>query len=137
MSLLVEIVTPEGRLLSREVDSAVIPTESGETGVLPGHIPLLTKVVRGELKLISGNDIDRIAVDKGFAEVIGDRVAILAEGAVDIDDVDLGSIEAAQQRATDALEEAKKENLDPAEIEQLETRLQFLLTQKLMKQSRG
>jgi len=136
MPLLVDIVTPEGKLLSREVDSAVIPTASGETGILPGHIPLLTKVVRGELKLISGGEIDRIAVDFGFAEVIGDRVAILAEGAVDIDDMDLGSIEAAQKRAEDALEAAKNENLDPAEVEQLETRIQFLMTQKLMKESR-
>jgi len=136
MPLLVDIVTPEGKLLSREVDSAVIPTASGETGILPGHIPLLTKVVRGELKLISGGEVDRIAVDFGFAEVIGDRVAILAEGAVDIDDVDLGSIEAAQKRAEDALEAAKNENLDPTEVEQLETRIQFLMTQKLMKESR-
>jgi len=137
MALLVDIVTPEGKLLSREVDSAVIPTESGETGILPGHIPLITKVVRGELKLITGPEVDRIAVDRGFAEVIGNRVAILAEGAVDIDDVDLGSIEAAQKRAEEALEAAKNENMDPAEVEQLETRLQFLLTQKLMKESRG
>ena len=137
MSLFVDIVTPEGKLLSREVDSAVIPTASGETGILPGHIPLITKVIRGELRLISGSEVDRIAVDKGFAEVIGNRVAILAEGAVDIDDVDLGSIEAAQKRAEEALEEAKNENMDPAEVEQLETRLQFLLTQKLMKESKG
>lgn len=137
MSLLVDIVTPEGKLLSREVDSAVIPTASGETGILPGHIPLITKVIRGELRLINGTEVDRIAVDKGFAEVIGNRVAILAEGAVDIDDVDLGSIEAAQKRAEEALEEAKNENMDPVEVEQLETRLQFLLTQKLMKQSKG
>lgn len=137
MSLLVDIVTPEGKLLSKEVDSAVIPTENGETGILPGHIPLITKVVRGELKLIEGAEVDRIAVDKGFAEVIGNRVAILAEGAVDIDDIDLGSIEAAQQRASEALEAAKDENMDPADIEALETRLQFLMTQKLMKEGRG
>lgn len=137
MSLLVDIVTPEGKLLSKEVDSAVIPTESGETGILPGHIPLITKVVRGELKLIEGGEVDRIAVDKGFAEVIGNRVAILAEGAVDIDDIDLGSIEAAQQRANEALEAAKDENMDPSEIEALETRLQFLMAQKLMKEGRG
>jgi F-type H+-transporting ATPase subunit epsilon len=133
MALLVDIVTPEGKLLSREVDSVVIPTESGETGILPGHIPLLTKVVRGELRLLNGTAVDRIAVDKGFAQIIGHRVAILAEGAVDIDDVDLGSIEAAQKRASDALEAAKSQGIDPAEIEQLETRLQFLMAQKLMK----
>ena len=68
--------------------------------------------------------------------MIGNRVAILAEGAVDIDDVDLGSIEAAQQRAEEALEAAKNENMDPSDIEALETRLQFLMTQKLMKESR-
>jgi F-type H+-transporting ATPase subunit epsilon len=135
--MFVEIVTPEGTLLSKEVDGVVLPTTSGETGILPGHIPLITKIQRGELKLIEGTATDLIAVDRGFAEVIGDRVAILTEGAVDIEDVDLGSIEAAQKRATDALEEARKNDLDPAEVEALETRLQFLMTQKLIKSSRG
>ena len=136
MGLVVEIVTPEGKLLSREVDAAIIPTESGETGILPGHIPLITKVVRGELKLVSGPAIDRIAVDKGFAEIIGDRVAILAEGAIDVEDIDLGSITAAQERATKALEQAKNENMDPEEIEKIETRLQFLITQQLIKEGK-
>ncbi|MEQ9825704.1 MAG: ATP synthase F1 subunit epsilon [Puniceicoccaceae bacterium] len=137
MSLQVEIVTPEGKLLSREVDSVIIPTELGETGILPGHVPLLAKVVRGELRLTQGVETDRIAVDKGFAEVIGSRVAILVEGAVDIDDVDLGTIEAAQKRAEEALEAAKNQNMDPSEIEQMETRLQFLMAQKLMKNPRA
>lgn len=137
MSLQVDIVTPEGKLLSREVDSVIIPTELGETGILPGHVPLLAKVVRGELRLTQGVETDRIAVDKGFAEVIGSRVAILVEGAVDIDDVDLGTIEAAQRRAEEALEAAKDQNMDPSEIEQMETRLQFLMAQKLMKNPRN
>lgn len=137
MSLQVDIVTPEGKLLSREVDSVIIPTELGETGILPGHVPLLAKVVRGELRLTQGVETDRIAVDKGFAEVIGSRVAILVEGAVDIDDVDLGTIEAAQRRAEEALEAAKDQNMDPSEIEQMETRLQFLMAQKLMKNPRS
>ena len=137
MSLQVEIVTPEGKLLSREVDSVIIPTELGETGILPGHVPLLAKVVRGELRLTQGVETDRIAVDKGFAEVIGSRVAILVEGAVDIDDVDLGMIETAQKRAEEALEAAKNQNMDPSEIEQMETRLQFLMAQKLMKNPRA
>jgi F-type H+-transporting ATPase subunit epsilon len=136
MSLNVEIITPEGKLLTREVDSVVIPTMDGETGILPGHIPVITKVVRGELKLISGTTADLIAVDNGFAEVIGDRVAILTEGAVDIDDIDLGSVVEAQQRAENALEEARLNNMDPVELEHLETRVQFLMTQKLLKETR-
>lgn len=136
MSLNVDIITPEGKLLSREVDSVVIPTTTGEAGILPGHIPVITKVQRGELKLISGSDVDLIAVDCGFAEVIGDRVAILTEGAVDIEDIDLGSVEAAQKRAEEAIEDAKKSDIDPDEIEKLETQLQFLVAQKLMKENR-
>ena len=136
MSLNVEIITPEGKLLSREVDSVVIPTMSGETGILPGHIPVVTKVVRGELKLVSGNSADLIAVDNGFAEVIGDHVAILTEGAVDIEDIDLGSIEEAQRRAEQALEDARLNNMDPDELEHLETQIQFLIAQKLMKETR-
>lgn len=135
MSLTVDIITPEGKLLSRDVDSVIIPTMDGETGILPGHIPVITKVMRGELKLISGTDSDLIAVDNGFAEVIGDRVAILTEGAIDIDDIDLGTVEAARARAEAALEEAKDSNIDPDELDRLETQLQFLLTQKLLKEN--
>lgn len=135
MSLTVDIITPEGKLLSRDVDSVIIPTMDGETGILPGHIPVITKVIRGELKLISGSDSDLIAVDNGFAEVIGDRVAILTEGAIDIDDIDLGTVEAARARAEAALEEAKDSNIDPDELDRLETQLQFLLTQKLLKEN--
>jgi F0F1-type ATP synthase epsilon subunit len=94
---------------------------------------LLTKILRGELKLFTDGSTDFIVVDHGFAQVIGDHVAILTEGAVDIVDIDLNSVEAAQKRAEEALEEAKRNNLDPMEIEQLETRMQFLLTQKLLK----
>ena len=136
MALNVEIITPEGKLLTREVDSVVIPTANGDTGILPGHIPLITKVCRGELKLVSGGTADLIAVDDGFAEVIGDRVAILTEGAVDIEDIDLGSVEEAQRRAEAALEEARQSNMDPDELEHLETRIQFLITQKLLKETR-
>jgi F-type H+-transporting ATPase subunit epsilon len=134
--MFVEIVTPEGKLISKEVDGVVLPTTMGETGILPGHIPLITKIERGELKLLEGTTTDLIAVDKGYAEVVGDRVAILTEGAVDIEDIDLGSIEAARARATEALEEARESDLDPAEIEQIETRLQFLMTQKLLKEGK-
>jgi len=134
--MLVEIVTPEGTLISKEVESVVIPAEAGETGILPGHIPLITKINRGELKLVESTGTDLIAVDRGYAEIIGDRVAILTEGAIDIEDIDLGTIEEAQKRATEALEEAKAKDLDPAEVEALETRMQFLLTQKLIKEGR-
>jgi F-type H+-transporting ATPase subunit epsilon len=133
MPLTVDIVTPDGHLLTREVESIVLPTPQGETGILCGHIPLLTKILRGELKLLHGGSTDLIVVDHGFAQVIGDHVAILTEGAVDIVDIDLKSVEAAQKRAEEALEEAKRNNLDPMEIEQMETRMQFLLTQKLLK----
>ena len=136
MALTVEIVTPEGKLLSREVDSVVMPTVDGDVGILPGHIPLITKIQRGELRLSAGDEIDFIAVDHGFAEVIGDRVAVLTEGAVDIEDIDLNSVAEAQKRAKEALEEARKSGVDPAEVEALETRLEFLITQKLLKETR-
>jgi F-type H+-transporting ATPase subunit epsilon len=133
MPIDVEIVTPNGLLLNRSVDAVVLPTLEGEVGILPGHIPLLTKVVRGELKLIDASRTDLIVVDNGFAEVVGNRVAVLTEGAVDIEDIDLKSIEAARDRAEKALEEARNSDIDPEEIEQLETRLQFLLAQKFAK----
>ena len=57
MSLTLEIVTPEAKVYSDTIDCVVIPTVEGEIGILPGHIPLLTQVDDGELRVSKGSDI--------------------------------------------------------------------------------
>lgn len=136
MPLLLEIVTPEKTAYSETVDSVVLPSESGELGILPGHIPLLTLVRAGELRVEKGGHVDYLAVDKGFVEVLGDKVSVLTEQAIDIENIDLNSIEEARERAEKALHEAREKGEDPAAVEEAETVLRFSAAQKLLKQRR-
>ncbi len=133
MALKLEIVTPEEKVYSEEVDSVVLPTTSGEIGILPGHIPLITEVKTGELAVVKGGQTDLLAVGIGFAEIYGDTVSVLTEAAIDIEDIDLASAEEAQRRAEEALLKAKEEKLHPDEVEALEAKIRFALVQQLAK----
>lgn len=133
MSLTLEIITPDEKVFSAEADQVVLPTESGETGILTGHVPLVTKVKAGELKVIKGAEVEYIAVDHGFAKVLGNTVSVLTEAAIDVDDIDMSELESAQSRAEQALKDAEAEGIDPFELERLEKNVQFLLAQKLAK----
>jgi F-type H+-transporting ATPase subunit epsilon len=133
MSLTLEIITPDEKVLSTEADQVVLPTESGEAGILTGHVPMVTKVVAGELKVINAGNTECIAVDHGFAKVLGNTVSVLTEAAIDVNQIDLSEVESAQQRAEEALRLAEAEGHDPSEVERLESNIQFLIAQKLAK----
>ena len=133
MALKLEIVTPQEMVYSENVDSVTLPTTTGEIGILPGHIPLITEVKAGELGVVKEGQLDLLAVDNGFAEIYGDTVSVLTEAAIDIEDIDLASAEAAQRRAEEALRKAKEENLDPDEVEALEAKIRFALVQQMAK----
>lgn len=133
MSLKLEIVTPEKKIYSETVDSVVLPTTSGEVGILPGHIPLITEIKAGELAITKDGVLDLLAVDIGFAEVVGDTVSVLTEAAVDIEDIDLASVEEARHRAEEALKEAEGQDMDQDEILALEAKVRFALVQQLAK----
>jgi F-type H+-transporting ATPase subunit epsilon len=133
MPIQLEIVTPESIVYSEAVDSVVLPTASGEIGILPGHIPLITELRAGELAVTKDGKLDLLAVDKGFVEVYGDHVSVLTEGAIDIENIDLASAEAAQERAEEALKKAQEEDVDPDEIEALEAKVRFAMLQQIAK----
>ncbi len=133
MSLKLEIITPDAIVLTTEADQVVLPTESGEAGILTGHIPMVTKLVAGELKIIKGTESEFIAVDHGFAKVIGNTISVLTEAAVDVKDIDLADVESAQARAEEALRLAALEGHDPTEVDRLESNIQYLVAQKLAK----
>ncbi len=101
--LRLEFVTPERALAQNDVDEVVIPGEVGDLGVLPGHAPLLTALRPGEMWYRKGKEKFFAFVGGGFAEVVGDRVSILAEVAERADEIDLARAEAARKRAEDAL----------------------------------
>jgi len=134
MSLTLEIVTPEARVYSDTVDNVVIPTVEGEIGILPGHIPLLTQVGAGELRVLKNGKTELLAVGNGFAEIDGDKVSILAESAIAEEKIDVDAAEKAMQRAQEALR--GKDSLDAAEVERLESIVRSAVVQLDLKRRR-
>lgn len=134
MPLTLEIVTPEKRIYNKSnVERVKIPCTSGDIEVLPGHIPFILMINPGEIRVMSGMETDQIAIDKGFAEIFGDKISILTEGAIDVEDIDFDEAHEAEQRALEAIIKAEAEDMDPAEIEKLEAIARFSLAQKLIK----
>lgn len=133
-----EIVTPAGVVYSDEsVASVTLPTTAGELGILPGHIPLTAEVEPGEISIEADAGTIRLAVDRGYARVIADRISVLAEAAIDVREIDLTTVEDAQKRAEAALEAARNQKeIDPAELEKLEAIARFAIAQKLVKTKR-
>ena len=138
MSLSFEIITPTGIVYQAEnVNSVTLPTTSGELGILPGHIPLTAEVEPGEISVETTAGTTKLAVDKGYARVLADRVSVLAEAAIDVKAIDLSAVEDAQRRAEAALEAARhQKEIDPAELERLEAVARFAIAQKLVKTKR-
>jgi F-type H+-transporting ATPase subunit epsilon len=95
------IVTPERQFLRESVVEVVMPGAEGELGILPGHAPLITELGIGELTYrgSGSNPSGALAIIQGFAEVLGDRVTVLAETAERAAEIDLARAEAAKARA--------------------------------------
>ncbi len=134
MPLTLQIITPERVVYSDTVDTVVLPTVQGEIGILPGHQPLLTMLAPGELDVTKAGQTQFLAVDKGFARVLGDTVSVLTEAAIDVAQIDPDAAAAAQARAEQALAEARlRKEVDPAELEKLEAVTRFAVAQQLVK----
>lgn len=98
-SLLLIVVTPERQLLRERVDDVQLPGANGYLGILPGHAPLMTELGVGELSYHSGKQSGLMAVIRGFAEVLPDRVTVLAELAERPGEIDVARAEEARRRA--------------------------------------
>lgn len=101
--LTLEVVTPERRLVSDQVDEVQLPGAEGYFGVLPGHTPLLATLQVGELWYRIGQEKHYLAVAFGFAEVLPDRVTVLAQLAERPEDIDMPRAEAARKRAEERI----------------------------------
>ena len=84
-----EVVTPEKAVLSEEVDQVVLPGSEGQVGILPGHLPLLTGLGIGEMVIRNDGGERRFFVDKGFAEVLDDKVSVLTENCEGVSEIDI------------------------------------------------
>lgn len=97
--LLLIVVTPERQLLRESVDDMQLPGANGYLGILPGHAPLMTELGVGELSYRSGKQSGHMAVIRGFAEVLPDRITVLAELAERAEEIDIARAEEARRRA--------------------------------------
>jgi F-type H+-transporting ATPase subunit epsilon len=98
-----EIVTPEKKVVDTAATEVQITGKNGYLGVLPGHAPLITELAVGEIKYRSGSDEQRLAVAWGFAEVLPDKVTILAETAERPSEIDVERARKAKERAEERL----------------------------------
>ena len=105
--ILLEIVTPERKVLSETVDIVMAPGELGEFGVLPGHIPFLCKLKVGELRYRVGATYRHIAIMGGYADVLNNQVTILAAAAEAEIEIDVIRARAARERAERRIAETR------------------------------
>ena len=111
-TLTLEIVTPDRSLVSQQVDEVYLPGSEGYFGVLPGHTPLLATLQVGEMWYRVGQDKHFLALAFGFAEVLPDRVTVLAQIAERAQDIDVGRAEAAKKRAEERIARSPQADLD-------------------------
>jgi len=127
----IEIVTPEAKVYEDTIDSVVMPTTSGEIDILPGHIPIVTEIQAGELIVSKSGTRESLAISKGFAQCVGDKISILAEDAIHIHEIDESAVEEAQKRAENSL--ATMEKMSDEEVAMLETQIAYARAQILVK----
>ncbi|HUP62753.1 MAG TPA: ATP synthase F1 subunit epsilon [Thermoanaerobaculia bacterium] len=105
------VVTRERKIVDAQVDEVILPASDGEIGVLPGHTPLLALLKIGELRYRSGNAVSRLVISWGFAEVLPDRVIVLAERGFLPTEIDRATAE--QERIAAEKELADLSSNDP------------------------
>lgn len=121
-----EIVTPERLVVNDTADDVQIPGKSGYLGILPGHAPLITELAVGEIAYRRAGQIRRLAVAWGFAEVLSEKVTILAETAEKAEEIDVSRAQVAKQRAEEELRKAGPAGNAEAQaaLERAKTRLE-------------
>jgi F-type H+-transporting ATPase subunit epsilon len=104
-TLKLEIVTPDAKVFSEDVEMVTLPGVDGEMGIFPNHVPLLTQIVAGEIIARKGGKDFFLAIGEGFVEITGDHVAILADMAIRAENIDEAKAEEAKRRAEARLAE--------------------------------
>ena len=102
-TLKLEIVTPEAKAFSEDVEMVTLTGIEGDMGIYPEHMPVMTQLVAGEICARKNGENIFLAVGDGFVQITGQRVAILTDMAIKADDIDEASAEAARQKASQRL----------------------------------
>lgn len=116
-TLLLEVITPDRKVLSEEVDIVVLPGVEGQFGVLVNHIPFLSALDIGEMYYRKGPMIEYLFVGGGFAEVTGEKVTVLAESAERGREIDVERAKRAKERAERRLAMGRQADIDWARAE--------------------
>ncbi len=124
-TLRLEIVTPETTAFSEDVEMVTLPGSEGELGVFPNHVPLLTILRPGELRLVRNGRASSLAVGEGFIEITADRVSVLTDVALEPERIDESAVERAVARAQAAM----KEDHSAEEVAAIQASLQKALAQ--------
>jgi F-type H+-transporting ATPase subunit epsilon len=131
-TLRLEIVTPETTAYSEDVEMVTLPGSEGELGVYPNHVPLLTTLNPGELRVLKGGKETFLAIGEGFVEITGSTVSVLTDMALEPAVIDESAAEAAVARAQAAM----KEDLGKEECAAVTASLQKALAQLHVKRRR-
>jgi F-type H+-transporting ATPase subunit epsilon len=128
-TLKLEIVTPEAKVYSDDVEMVTLPGVEGEMGIYPQHVPLLTQIVPGEIIARKGGPDFFLAIGEGFVEVTGEHVSILADMAIRAENIDEAKAEEARRRAEARL----AENLNDEESAMVQAALTHSMAQLKVK----
>ena len=100
-----EIVTPEDKIYSDDVNMVTLPGKEGQMGIFPNHVPLMTQVAAGEILAQKGSEQQYLAVGEGFVQITPDKISVLTDMAVAEDNIDEAKAEEAKKQAEARLQE--------------------------------
>ncbi|HEV7199237.1 MAG TPA: F0F1 ATP synthase subunit epsilon [Candidatus Limnocylindria bacterium] len=123
MTLRLEVVSPDGRIFTDDVDSVVVPGIEGELGILPQHTSLVTALGTGELRIRRAGTVQFMLISGGFVEVRPDKVVVMALVAENSEEIDAAAAASARKAAEADLESAH----DPVDVARVRAALQTAL----------
>lgn len=124
--LKLEIISPKEKVFSTEAKEVILPTESGEIGLLTGHIPLITQLKLGALKVINESSQEVFAIKGGYAQLVSDKISILTDEAIASSDLEASEIEQRINNVEKQLADAES----ASEIQSLSKLLKFYQLQE-------
>lgn len=131
-TLKLEIITPDATVYDEDVEIVMLPSVEGQIGILPHHVRLMTVMVRGEMIVRKDGRAHFMAVGEGLVDVSGDRVSILTDMAIAVENIDEARAEEARQRAEAHL----RDKLSAEEVASVNAALARSTTQLRVKRHR-
>jgi F-type H+-transporting ATPase subunit epsilon len=131
-TLKLQIITPDATVYDDDVEIVMLPSVGGQIGILPHHVRLMTVMVRGEMIVRKDGRAQFLAVGEGLVDVTGDRVSILTDMAIAVENIDEARAEEARQRAAAQL----RDKLSAEEVASVNAALARSTTQLHIKRRR-